>query len=76
MKNNKQPKTTDQPLSHNFYHIFYLSFYLIHFIIPFRKFGLPYLAKEGYGSRKSSATQSYKYKCMLGLFLFPSSTKL
>ena len=39
----------------------------MHFIIPFRKFGPPYLGKD-YSSHKSSATQSY-IKCMLGLFV-------
>ena len=51
--------------------------YLIHFIIPFGKFGPPYLVVVRlyhYNSCKSSATQSYK--CMLGLFVFPSSTAL
>ena len=42
-------------------------FNLIHVIIPFGKFGPPYMRK-GYTSHKSSATQSYK--CMLVVF-FP-----
>ena len=43
-------------------------------LIPCGKFGPPYLGKATYSSRKSSATQTYKY--MLGLFVFPKSTEL
>ena len=45
------------------------------FIIPFRKIRAA-LPGEGYSSRKSSATQSYTDKCMLGLFVFLQSTEL
>ena len=37
-----------------------------HFMIPFGKFGPPYLGKTTAASSKSSATQSYN--CMLGVF--------
>ena len=44
-------------------------------LIPFGKFGPPYLSKATLSSRKSSA-DPVGYKCMLGLFVFSLSTEL
>ena len=54
-------------LTKQFFIFLFFYFLFRHFIIPFGKFGPPYLG-QATASRKSSATLSYK--CVLGLFVF------